>query len=339
MTPAGGVKCWGEWTGYGDGFTYTTVPEAVTGLDSGVVAIGGGPYHTCAILSTGAPRCWGWNQYGDLGNGVSGSVNTPIHVEVSGLGSGVIAIVGGQMHSCALTAVRGVKCWGRNNHGQLGDGSTTDSLVPVDVTGLESGVIAIRGAPLHTCVLTSSGGVKCWGLNWEGRLGNGSTTDSPVPVDVLGLKAGVIALGTGWRHTCAITKAGVKCWGSNDFGELGDGTTMDSSVPVDVSGLDSAVIAIRGGIDHTCALTASGGIQCWGNNFDGQLGNDSIETSSAPVHVKGLDSGEVAVAAGMSHTCALASTGGVQCWGENFRGQLGNNSTKGSLAPVNVVGF
>ena len=230
----------------------------------------------------------------------------------------------------------GVKCWGYNGDGQLGNGTTTDSNVPVDVSGLASGVAAIAVGEYHTCALTSGGGVKCWGRNDHGQLGIGTTTNFRVPVDVSGLGSDVSAIAAGGGHTCALMSGGgVKCWGSNDLGEVSNGTT-DSNVPVDVSGLASGVSAIAAGYVRTCALTSGGGVKCWGDNSFGGLGNGTTTASNVPVDVSGLASGVTAISAGGEHTCALTSGGAVKCWGSNYAGQLGNGTTTDSSVPVDV---
>jgi alpha-tubulin suppressor-like RCC1 family protein len=191
LASAGGVVCWG----YNEGF----VPSAVSGLASGVAAIAAGGYHTCALTSASGVVCWGWNDHGQLGNGQQGCgdvyCSTPIPVAVSGLASGVAAISAGGAHSCALTSAGAVRCWGGNGSGQLGDGTSTQHLTPVDVSGLGSGVAAIAAGGLHTCALTSAGGVKCWGGNKSGQLGDGTTIVSPTPVGVIGF---------GGSLTCAV---------------------------------------------------------------------------------------------------------------------------------------
>ncbi len=204
--------------------------------------------------------------------------------------------------------------------------------------GLASGVQAIAAGELHTCALTDQGGVQCWGANLWSQLGDGSTTfRSTTPVDVVGLASGVQAIAAGGFHTCALTdQGGVQCWGANGSGQLGDGSTARHLTLVDVVGLASGVQAIAAGGDHTCALTDQGGVQCWGANGSGQLGDGSTTDRTTPVDMVGLPNGVQAIAAGDYHTCALTDQGGVKCWGANFNGQLGDG-TAWHTTPVDVV--
>ncbi|WP_347261229.1 Ig-like domain repeat protein [Rudaea sp.] len=341
LTTAGGVSCWGNDSHgqLGDGSTADkSTPVDVTGLTSGVAAIAAGGYHTCALTSAGGVKCWGANFNGQLGNNSTTDSDTPVNV--TGLASGVAAIATGGTHTCVLTTTGGVKCWGNNSNGQLGNNSTTDSPAPVDVAGLTGGVAAIAAGGFHTCALTEAGAVKCWGANGEGQLGNGSATDKPSPADVAGLVSGVAAIAMGGYHTCALTAAGgVKCWGANDDGQLGNNSTAANPTPVDVAGLTNGAVAVAAGDFHTCATTTTGGVKCWGDNSNGQLGDSSTTTSLTPVDAMGLADGAAAIATGGFHTCASAAAGGVKCWGGNSNGQLGNNSTTDSHMPVDVTGL
>jgi alpha-tubulin suppressor-like RCC1 family protein len=292
LTDIGGVRCWGA-NSYGEvGLDPASVSDAlvdVAGLSSGALAISAeAQYHACALTSAGAVQCWGRNTFGQLGSGTAASSHLPI--EVTGLSSGVLAISVGGSHSCALTSAGAAKCWGWNSRGQLGDGSRSDSRFPADVVGLSSGVLAISAGGHHTCALTTAGAVKCWGGNELGQLGDGSTTDSRVPVDVVGLSSGVVAISAGGRHTCALATGGtVECWGAGGHGQLGDGSDTGSDVPVDVVDLSSGVLAVSAGWYHTCAVAAVGGAKCWGWNYGYQLGNGSRGgMNNVPVDVVGL---------------------------------------------------
>jgi len=321
--------------------------------DAGAATVSAGGEHTCTLTTSGGVKCWGDNSGGQLGNGTTTDSSTP--VDVFGLTSGVAAISAGGSHTCALTTGGGVKCWGQNTYGQLGYGTTTNSVVPVNVTGLTSGAAAVSAGSAHTCAITTGGGAKCWGNNIAGQLGNGTTTGplmcSFIPcgttaADVTGLTSGVADISAGGVHTCAVTTGGgVKCWGGNGSGQLGNGTTTSSSTPVDVTGLTSGVAAVwAGSFYHTCALTTGGGAKCWGLNSSGQLGNGTTTNTGcgciqSPVDVTGLTSGVAAVSPGGYHTCALTTVGGAKCWGNNGNGQLGDGTTTGSSIPVDVFGL
>ena len=193
-----------------------------------VVQVAAGGYHTCILNTSGGVKCWGRNDGGQLGYGASDyppDKNSP--VDVIGLDRGIRSIAAGGYHTCALTTGGGVKCWGKNGDGQLGDGTTENKSSPVNVVGLDSGVVAIAASYTHTCALTSAGGVKCWGYNSFGQLGDNTTTKRSIPTDVIGLDSGIQAIVTGYGHSCALnTGGGVKCWGYNFLGQLGDNTKV-----------------------------------------------------------------------------------------------------------------
>ena len=259
---------------------------------------------------------------------------------MTGLASGAAAVEAGEYHTCALTVAGGVQCWGLNDSGQLGDGTNTNSLTPVSVSGLAIGVVAITGGLGHNCALTSGGGVLCWGLNGDGQLGDGTATDRWTPVAVSGMGSGVAAVAGGYFHSCALTSGGaLRCWGGNSVGQIGDGTTTQRLTAVAVSGLSGGAVAVTAGSDHTCGLTGGGATQCWGWNASGQLGNGTTTNQWTPVTVIGLAGGGPTVAGGEYHSCAVTSTGAAQCWGRNTNGQLGDGTTTSRLMPAPVSGL
>jgi alpha-tubulin suppressor-like RCC1 family protein len=300
LTTTGEVKC--------DGWNLET---RTSGEFKTVVA---GDFYTCLLTTNGGVKCMGKNNFGQLGDGTTTDRDIP--VDVVGLTEGASALAAGDNHTCALMLNGGVKCWGRNYFGQLGDGTTAYSLEPVDVHGLSSGVAALIAGSNHTCILMSSGGVKCWGANEAGQLGDGSTVDRLEPVDIVGLPSAVAALAAGFTHTCALNSQGqVMCWGDNSHGQLGDDDPTVHMTPVIVPGLDGQIAEVAAGNGYTCALTTNGEVECLGlNDFD-QLGDGTTEERSTPAVVLGLTSNVVNIAAGNSHNCALMESGRVRCWG------------------------
>ena len=240
VTSAGAALCWGE-NSSGELGTGTTsdsfVPIGVKGLSSGVSAVAVGFGHSCAITEGGTAKCWGLNKYGELGNGAASEIPVKAPVDVKSL-TDLVAIAASSLHTCALTSTGLLWCWGHNLDGELGNGSTVDSSLPQNVIGIPDSVKAIGVGTSHTCAVTLEGAVKCWGNNSFGQLGNNTTMVSHLPVDVVGLSSGVVAVALGFDHTCAVLTTGaVKCWGGNFYSQLGNGTTTQSLVPVDVIGL------------------------------------------------------------------------------------------------------
>jgi alpha-tubulin suppressor-like RCC1 family protein len=251
-----------------------------------------------------------------------------------------VDISAGDRHTCVVTNRGGVQCWGSNEKGQLGNGTMVDSNVPVDVRGVQDAV-SVKAGWKHTCALTRLGAVMCWGYNRNGELGNGKTADSSIPVGVVGLSSGVVSIGMGDDHTCAVLSGGaVKCWGYNEYGQLGDGTKTSRSVAMEVKGLASTAVAAAGGWGHTCVLNSAGGIRCWGNNEEGQLGyGQSVPYRFTAVAVTDLESGVIGLGAGGGHACALLAGGGIRCWGNNKYGQLGDGTAEIRGVPVAVDGI
>ena len=281
LTTAGEVKC------IGNGVADSNNP----GISAGAISISSGYANSCALMSYGGVKCWGDNWTGQLGSGTW--VNTSPAVQVKGLTSGVTAITSGIMHSCALLSSGSVKCWGANNYGQLGDGTTSNRNEPAQVSGLTSGVVSISGGYEHTCAVLTNGEAKCWGRNGYGELGDGTTTHKNVPtsVKVDGQPiSGIASISGGLRHTCAITTGGAaKCWGYNALASLGNGTLTDSLTPVNVVGLDSGVLSIDAGKGFaTCATVTGSSVKCWGHSWAGNVGDGFTTDRSSPVNVVGL---------------------------------------------------
>jgi len=301
------------------------------------VSVSSGGHHTCSLVASGGVKCWGNNYYGELGDGTGKDSKTP--VGVSRLPSGATAISAGYGHACALTPGGGVKCWGENGSGQLGDGTTASYReAPVDVSGLSGEATAIAAGGWHTCAMVAAGGVKCWGNNTYGQLGDGTRTNRYAPVEVSGLSSGVASISAGRYHTCALmVTGGVKCWGRNVEGQLGSGGAKRwRTTPAGVTGLTSGVAEVSAGGWHTCALLRLGGLGCWGANSYGQVGDGTTTRRRVPTRVSGLWGGVAAVSAGSWHTCALMDMGGVMCWGNNAYGRLGDGTTTERHAPVDV---
>lgn len=330
-------KCWGEGSrgqlGNGD-YQDAVVPVVVSGLARPSYGIAVGNQHTCARDRLGALSCWGHASSGQLGMGQVGAaaIARPKPV-VDFTALDVVSLSsGGGNHTCVATTTGKVLCWGQNNDGQLGDGTTADHPQPRE--GPAQASVSVGVGWNHSCAVESDGRVSCWGSNYAGQLGNGTMSDSLVPVHVSGID-NAIAVAGGGSHTCALLATGkVRCWGSNYAGQLGDGSGAASTIPVPVAGITDAVaIALGGG--HSCAVLTNGGAECWGFNGHGQLGDGTVFNRLAPVAVTGINDA-VAIATGLWHTCVLRSNGGVACWGENSAGELGDGSTDDSLDPVAV---
>jgi alpha-tubulin suppressor-like RCC1 family protein len=309
-------------------------------------AVTAGLGHTCAVLSTGHVECWGDNAFGQLGDGTfSGPERcaafsaeyscsrTP--VEAERITDATKAAAGG-FYACAVLSTGHVDCWGINDAGELGDGTTTGSDTPVEVSGITDARQVSAGGD-HTCAALSTGRVECWGGNGEGQLGDGTTTSSDTPVEVQDI-TDATQVSAGGDHTCAALSTGrVECWGENSTGELGDGTTTRSDTPVGVTGITDATQVGASGYE-TCAALSTGRVECWGDNVDGELGDGTTTGSDTPVVVTGITNA-TQVATGYYHTCAVLSTGDVECWGENRDGDLGDGTTGGtSDTPVEAAG-
>jgi alpha-tubulin suppressor-like RCC1 family protein len=310
-----------------------TNPSFRSGVASVPLSAGGD--HTCLITEAGAIRCWGGNEFGQLGNGTTGRAS--LLVEASGIPGGAVSVEAGVNHTCALDSEGGVWCWGDNDKGQLGDGTAETRTAPVRVAGLEVGAVMLAAGDSFTCALTDAGGVKCWGWNIRGQLGDGTFEDRPLPTDVSGLAVGVKAVAAGDEHACALLESGkVRCWGLGSEGQLGTGQRQVSNLPVEAAGGPPDVAEISAGGSYTCVVTVGGKVMCWGQMGSQWSGSDTL----LPMEVRGFHDQPDSVEVGSHFTCALGAAGGVECWGSNSMGQLGDGTNRDSRNnPVEVAGL
>ena len=347
------------------GFDYTLASSIRT-----EPRVSGGNQHTCALTSTGGVVCWGRNDDSELGNKTATDTDAPVDVKISDGSAltGIIQVDAGEQHACAVTSSGGVVCWGEGVNGRLGNDGTTDKDHAVDVVavgggGTLSGIVQVSAGNTHTCAVTDRGGVVCWGSGTVGELGNdcGNTcTNSDHPVAVVdedngsGTLTGIVQVSAGAYHTCALTsEGGVVCWGQGASGQLGNRANAIKDAPVNVfasstgSTLLSNIIQVSAGLEHTCAVTSEGNVKCWGKGDNGRLGNNATtgnQTSPVNVHTASGNSaalsGIIQVDTGEEFTCALASGGGVKCWGKGVNGRLGNDcgsTCPDTATPVAVV--
>lgn len=341
----GEVRCfgdsnWGE-LGTGKRDSYSFPINTFSSLS--VAKIAQAVFTTCVVTTTGTVHCVGNNGSGELGNGTT--TNSTVPVQVTGI-SAATKICGRQSGARAgFCAIDGstVKCWG---YRYLGNGTNNGTnVVPVTVSGLtDITPVELTCGNETTCVLASSGEVRCWGAGNNGSLGDGLNTTSNVPVSVIGLGAAATSIGSSAGTFCAALQGGgMKCWGSGT--SLGNGTSTNSSTPVSVSGITETVVSIAqfgGGGDnpHMCAALSGGGVRCWGSGDGGSLGDGTKNDSTIPVAVSGYNAINVSqVAVGEDHSCALRADGQIACWGSGGYGATGVDTADAVLTPQLVPGI
>lgn len=291
--------------------------------------------HTSA--QTGRPWAWGYNKYGELGDGTNSDRYNPVQAPNH---DGVVQVAMGYVHTLVLKSDGTVWASGYNGHGELGDGTTTDKNAPIMVSGL-SGVVQIAAGSYQSFAIKFDGTVWAWGDNESGQLGDGTTTNRTVPVQVVGVSRIVQVAAGGWwgnaanAHTLMLKSDGT-VWGCgwNVHGQLGDGTTNNRSVPAQIASL-SGVTQISAGAYHSIALKSNGTVWSWGFNDQGELGNGNGADQYLPVQSQNL-SNIVQVAGGSNHTLALKSDGTVWAIGGNNEGELGDGTTTSESLAIQV---
>jgi len=331
------LYCWGS-NGFGqigDGTIILPRPSPTKIGASGVWAsVAAGLYHTCAITTDKSLYCWGDNEAGQVGDGTTNTERlSPTQIGASGIWASVAA---GGYGTCAITTDKSLYCWGGAD---VGDGTTENRPSPTKI-GASGSWASVAAGEYHTCAITTDKSLYCWGYNVAGQVGDG-TTDNRLSPTKIGSSGVWARAATGDFHTCATrTNNSLYCWGYNGFGQIGDGTTTTRPSPrkIGASGVWTHVSA--GGeqsIGHTCATRIGGFLYCWGNNFDGQVGDGTrITPRLTPTKVR---SGVIwaASTAGANHTCAISTGKSLYCWGDNDIGQIGDGTENGDRpSPVKV---
>jgi len=369
-------RCAGQpgniYTGTGSlgGWVYFVNLNESSGLAGKVAtAIAAGEDHGC-VVANGQLLCWGDGSYGKLADGSTALLHTKTYPTVTGTGGstpigtteGTYAATGpistGEGHSCAVVNGQ-IYCWGKNNYGQLGIGSTDEKYSPIALPSMAGKVFTkVSAGANHTCGI-SDGRLYCWGLNSNGQLGIGNTTNYSTPQLVTSFggtpytSVRVTEVSAGATGTCAIANSQAYCWGLNSSKQVGDGTTTQRTSPVAVSGgggvlTGKAVTSISMGVTHACAV-ANSDIYCWGDNSNGRTGKNTATGTSDPSKLTGGSAGTpkgpnnmnpnaTMVSAGYDFTCAIINAN-VSCWGNNANGRTGLNTTSGNqLVPARISG-
>jgi alpha-tubulin suppressor-like RCC1 family protein len=339
LTSAGAAYCWGLNTNGQLGNNQTTNSDTPRPVSGGLTfsALSVGVLHTCGLTTGGAAYCWGSDQFGQLGDGTPGGLQ-----QVPGLVSGGLSftdLTAGANHTCGVTSNGTAYCWGDNVYGVLGDSTQIDRPVPTTVFGGITFTTLSAGTGNQTCGVAIDGAAYCWGRNNFRALGDSTTaTQRWAPTAVAGGLT-FVDVSTGYSQTCGLASSGeAYCWGLNSNGQLGDGSTTNRSYPSLVSGglnFTSVQTGHARFSSMACGLVSSGMAYCWGSNQNGQLGDGSNTSRTAPTAVAaGITF--VSVSPGGPHTCGRASDGLVYCWGLNTYGQLGDATATNRLTPTPV---
>ena len=380
----GSVKCWGyndagqlgqentdvfgDASGDMSGLSSIDLSDALGNARS-AVKIAAGSNHTCAILDDGKVKCWGLNDWGQLGQRHESTIGDSFgdmgaNLSYSDLGTGRTAhdIATGALHTCVRLDNGRIKCWGKNIYGQLGQGNILphgsnqnemgDNLTSIDVGTGAFAAVKLAVGYSHSCANLGFSSMKCWGKNDSGQLGQGHTNNLGDGSDEMGdylsaidVNGNVVEIAVGKNHSCALLDDGsVKCWGDNQYGQLGidsiadigdESSEMGSNLTSVNLGTGRTAMEIVTGGDHTCARLDNSSVKCWGYNEFGQLGQDSTndvgdvagDMAALSAINLGTDRTAVQVAAGENFTCARLDNGNVKCWGSNSNGQLGQGDT------------
>ncbi len=338
LTTDNRAYCWGsnDQGQLGDGTTTQRLRPVPVGGGHQFRQVIAGATNSCGLTMDNKAYCWGGNSFGELGDGTTTRRRTPVAV-VGGLKFHQLDADGS--YTCGVSySDRRAYCWGRNEYGHLGDGTTNNRTRPVPVAGMRQ-FLQVHAGNSHTCGIGYlDNRAYCWGRNHQGQLGDGTDAQRLTPVAVLGGHS-FRQVSAGGGHTCAVTNGDLAyCWGWNAFGQSGDGSTIAKRFrPKAVAG-GLNFRDVSAGENHSCGRTTLNRAYCWGENFGGQLGDGTgFGTSSTPVAVAGGKRFRQ-VDGGGSHTCGKTPTDVAYCWGFNGQGQIGDGTTDTRDSPVAVAG-
>lgn len=340
----GSVFCWGDnnHKQLGNKHADSNIPVKVNSIQNAVY-VAAGSYHSCAVIKTGNVYCWGLNNFGQLGIEKNPkALEQPDAVKIENLDN-VISVSLGEVHSCALTKTGDVFCWGDNSEGQLSSKKVKETHVPTKISAL-SKVTMIATGTNHTCALDNNGMVYCWGDNKSWQIG-GNRVEDISPVTPVSNLRNIRNISAGGMTSCAVSSLGeVYCWGENTLGQAGLINTTDEpnpkvKIPYKID-MPKRADSVSVGEYHTCILSVVKTVYCWGNNSTDnyQVGVVSSDPHiPIPTRVPNLLNIKL-ISSGGLHTCALNKEGEIHCWGNNFQGQVGNGTfSKSELRPSKVT--
>ena len=289
-----------------------------------------GREYSCGTAEDGTLKCWGDNDYGQVGDGTTTDRNTPTIIDP---GTSYLSVTPGLYHTCGITTSGTLKCWGWNYYGQVGDGTKINRNTPTNIDPGTSYQSVTLGS-FHTCGITTSGTLKCWGYNYYGQVGDGTTTNRPTPTNI-DPGTSYQSVTPGSYHTCGITTSGtLKCWGGNNYGQVGDGTKINRNTPTNIDP-GTSYQSVTLGSFHTCGITTSGTLKCWGYNYYGQVGDGTTTNRPTPTNIDPGTSYQ-SVTPGSYHTCGITTSGTLKCWGGNNYGQVGDGTKINRNTPTNI---
>lgn len=338
------LLCWGgnDYGNVGDGTIFErAVPTEVFGGHTDWQEISTGQNHTCGIRNGNRLYCWGSNSNGQLGDNTI--INKPIPTEVFGSHNDWLMVSTGFNRTCGIRANNKIYCWGDNEHGAIGDGTTTDRRIPTNhyydhVDDWDH----ISTGRYHTCAVRSGNG-RCWGVNWTGGLGDNSTSNERRATQVHGGYTDWVKIEAGFLASCGLRSNGqIYCWGRNVEGVVGDGSYTDRYSPTLIASGFSDWIDITFSWGNACGTRSNGSVYCWGFNEDGRLGINqsyaSLNSTSTPTQLHGASTEWQQISTGTETTCGVRNNGELYCWGENDIGELGDNKASGheSIIPIKV---